>query len=428
MMDPSEEDQKDAMIKDNNVALESETEDEEVKRNCIMGISSLRDSDFSDTEDEDEEQQQEEENIEVQPEEEAEDAMEEKEEPKMLVQFVSSGQMPSKGVFLYRPTPIAAKLPTHHEEIDEDETVSSCSDSEEEEAEQGASKFCQDTPEIPKKRNQDFYPASSEDESDIEEASDDCDQRETSAPVSSSPPQEEANGCSDSDSDSVEDHEQDDGVIMLVAEEPAAITDESDEPLVQEPTEPEEDDCALIGATVDDQWTWSKNKRVLSSNTLASLNGQAGRNADTLKRVRPDVLSTDPPPTMPELSLGLTVFNHTTLLPQHDVIRDESPLLSSDEEEEMLSEELVESMRDVRGDNSPIPLLTPPQSPGREDEVEWPSNLVIDSALMNSVNERPLSPGSLQDMEEEEEHRLRSHDVEASTLTPLLRSIHVGMT
>lgn len=42
-----------------------------------------------------------------------------------------------------------------------------------------------------------------------------------------------------------------------------------------------------------------------------------------------------------------------------------------------------------------VPLLTPPQSP-RHSIVEWPSNLVIESALMSVANEiRPLSPASL---------------------------------
>lgn len=225
-------------------------------------------------------------------------------------------------------------------------------------------------------------------------------------------------------------HEQEYASVIL---EPAAISDESDETMAHhDPTEPEEEDYALIGATVDDKWTWTRHKRVLSSNTLASLNQETRHNADSPKRARSDESSADddPAPTMPELTLGAPVFEQTYLLPHFDIIRDDSPLLSSDEEEDrVLSEELEENMRDAGGDNSPIPLLTPPQSPRRDDDVEWPSNLVIDSALMNTVSElRSLSPASLQDVEEEEEHRLRSHDTEASTLTPLLRSIYVGMT
>jgi hypothetical protein len=223
--------------------------------------------------------------------------------------------------------------------------------------------------------------------------------------------------------------EEDYTAVILVADEPTAISDEIDGNMdQQEHPDPEEedDDYTFIGASVDDKWSWSKQKRVLSSNTLAALNREAGRDADSPKRMKPFAVTK--PHGMPELSLGLAAFDQPNLLHRHDVIRDDSPFLSSDDDEDrMLSEELEEKLRDTGGENSPIPLLTPPQSPRREDEVEWPSNLVIDSALMNTVNElRSLSPASLQNMEEEEEQRLRNHDIEASTLTPLLRSIHVG--
>lgn len=234
----------------------------------------------------------------------------------------------------------------------------------------------------------------------------------------------------DSDNELTEEKEDEYAAIILEVSEPAAVSDKNDQKMdQQEHVDAEEEDFALIGASVDDKWTWSKQKRVLSSNTLAALNREAGRNADLPKRIR-SLAPAAEPSGMPELSLGMPSFDETMLLPKHDVIRDDSPLPSSDDEEDkMLSEELEEKPRDSGGDNSPIPLLTPPQSPRREDEVEWPSNLVIDSALMNTVNElRPLSPASLQNMEEEEEQRLRSHDVEASSLTPLLRSIYVGTT
>jgi hypothetical protein len=218
-------------------------------------------------------------------------------------------------------------------------------------------------------------------------------------------------------------------VIDLPVEEVVAVSEE--DMVDHNDAEPEDDDnSALIGASVDDKWTWSKQKRVLSSNTLAALNLEAGRDPDLPKRLRsysyPPPVALEPL-TMPDLSLGAAAFDMVQILPRQSVMS--SPAFSSDEEEDrMLSEELEDELRDVGGDNSPIPLLTPPQSPRREDEVEWPSNLVVDSALMNTVTEiRPLSPASLQTMEEEEEKRLKSQDMEASTLTPLLRSICVGM-
>jgi len=50
-----------------------------------------------------------------------------------------------------------------------------------------------------------------------------------------------------------------------------------------------------------------------------------------------------------------------------------------------------------------VPLLTPPQSPTRQHSiVEWPSNLVVESALMSVANEiRPLSPASLSGEDDE---------------------------
>lgn len=186
------------------------------------------------------------------------------------------------------------------------------------------------------------------------------------------------------------------------------------------------------GASVEDLWSLAKQKRVLSSNALNTLNREAGILSDVSKRLRSSPTAIDG--VMPELSLGLAAYDQMLPLPRQYLMRGDSPYHSSDEEgDKMLSEELEES---PTGDyaTSPIPLLTPPQSPRREcvlldDEnasaVEWPSNLVVDSAMMIAVTDlRPLSPASLQDLEEHEEERLKQADT--SSLTPLLRSISVG--
>ena len=99
-------------------SLESETEDEEVKRNCIMGFSGIHDSDFStDMEEEDEDETEQNES------EEPEDVKME-DDQEHLVQFVSAGQM-TKPEGLFRPTPIVPKLATHQEESDEDASSNS---------------------------------------------------------------------------------------------------------------------------------------------------------------------------------------------------------------------------------------------------------------------------------------------------------------
>lgn len=179
-----------------------------------------------------------------------------------------------------------------------------------------------------------------------------------------------------------------------------------------------------------------KAKRVLSSNTLAALNADAGRNADSPKRMRTSPeMRVNSINDLPELSLGLSAMDAICPLPGRYSPRD-SPVFSSDDDEELdkaLSDELRRSLKSG-GDNLPVPLLTPPQSPltlpGESSGlVEWPSNLVVDSAMMTAATiTRPLSPSSLQKLEEEEEIRLNIvySRPEPSALTPLLRSIYVG--
>ena len=198
---------------------------------------------------------------------------------------------------------------------------------------------------------------------------------------------------------------------------------------------------ATLGEENENLWQKpsSKAKRVLSSNTLAALNAEAGRNADSPKRIKSSVMSIDNPP---ELSLGVSAMGQASQLPRQNMMRGDSPVMSSDDEEldKRLGEELERKARDEDDvDNSPVPLLTPPQSPLTIDTgtnapfCEWPSNLVVDSALMTAVTDtRPLSPASLQKLEQAEEKRLANKEAkafspEASTLTPLLRSIYVGI-
>lgn len=193
-----------------------------------------------------------------------------------------------------------------------------------------------------------------------------------------------------------------------------------------------------IGAQTNSNKFEPKAKRVLSSNTLAALNAEAGgRNLDSPKRMRTSpesfLKSID---TLPELSLGMSALDAIRPLSIRYSMRDDPQAISSDDDEELdkaLSEELRRPSK-TGGENSPVPLLTPPQSPltiptGSSDLVEWPSNLVVDSAMMSAASiTRALSAPSLQKFEEDEEVRLKdaySHP-EPSSLTPLLRSIYVG--
>jgi hypothetical protein len=188
----------------------------------------------------------------------------------------------------------------------------------------------------------------------------------------------------------------------------------------------------------------TKAKRVLSSNTLKALNAEAGRDVDSPKRLRPSL--SKPKLFLPELSLGIAALDTIMQpLPRQLEMRDPSIMSSDDEDlDKRLSEELDRNASDSSRENSPVPLLTPPQSPlticvegeDGEDTVtvcEWPWNVVVDSAMLTVATElRPMSPDSLQRFEQDEEERVSiqhsfKKGTEASTLTPLLRSIYVGI-
>ena len=214
------------------------------------------------------------------------------------------------------------------------------------------------------------------------------------------------------------------------------------------------DNYALVGASgasVDDKWQMAKQKRVLSSNTLSALNQEAGRNADSPKRMRCSQLSFKDICAIPEITLGIEALDQIIQpLPRHYLMRDDYSLIpsSSDEEEDrMLSEELEEKIRNTSmggsGDTSPIPLLTPPQSPRTVDDtvegsamttIEWPSNLVMDSAIMKAAtitatNVKILSPVSIDNNDDEQLMKYPPSILDnepSSSLAPLLSSIYVG--
>lgn len=104
---------------------QGETEDEEVKRNCIMGQSGMTDSDFSDSDFDAGDVEAETEtvaDIDVFDEnKEEEDGTIKEDRIEGMVKFVSScGQiLKPKGVVLYRPTPIMPTLSVHTEEAKE---------------------------------------------------------------------------------------------------------------------------------------------------------------------------------------------------------------------------------------------------------------------------------------------------------------------
>ena len=107
---------------------QGETEDEEVKRNCVLGQSGLLDSDFSESEDEevdyDEDEEDNSNNSEAIDRDGGKDeTMQEKEDG--LVQFVTRVQLREEEGMIYRPTPIIPKLVTNPQESEENDSTDS---------------------------------------------------------------------------------------------------------------------------------------------------------------------------------------------------------------------------------------------------------------------------------------------------------------
>jgi len=358
-------------------SIDDETEDEEVKLNCVGGLRGYQESDFSSDSSEEDEVE--------------EEGMEEHQSHEDGVVQFSCGRMEASklGFLIIRPKP--ERLSPHQEERSTDEdAVSESSDASSVGARGTAISF----------GDSNVDRSSSDDE--ISEADDDEEQ-------------------SDEESQTLtEDY-------TFLPKQSILHQLEASNKIVQPLT------SQFNSTNVD-----CKAKRVLSSNTLAALNAEAGRGTDSPKRMRtapePCMTSID---SLPELSLGLSAIDAMGSLADRYSMRNDSPAISSEDDEELdraLSEELKRPFK-ISGDSSPVPLLTPPQSPlllptGYCDVVEWPSNLVVDSAMMSAATmARPLSLSSLQKFEEEEEVRLKDayECPDPSSLTPLLRSIYVGI-
>lgn len=381
-----------------------ETEDEEVKRNCIFGESGMRDSDLSDT---DFEEEGEEKNDAVDADEgrkQGNVTKNSKEVGKMddLVKFVTIGSeiIKPNGVVLYRPTPV---LPTillqtneSHQTLKEHEKRSIS---------------------IGDLNPKSGFSITSKDESEAENS--------VSCGSSTSNISSSGSDGSDASTESI-----DSEANMKSASLAFPITDRDQLPTLEviagtasilqnnsedchtsvfddeeEPQGPTNDSYALVGASgasVDDMWGTVRQKRVLSSNTLSALNAEAGRNEDSTKRKR----GLDQPKedfcAIPEITLGIEALDQIIHpLPRQYIIREDSPSISSscEKEDEMLSEELEERFRSSSEccsvDNPIIPLLTPPQSPRTIGVIEWPSNLVMDSTIMTAYsNLSPVSTSS----------------------------------
>jgi len=199
-----------------------------------------------------------------------------------------------------------------------------------------------------------------------------------------------------------EDHDEDDGDEDMAPDDDDVELSSILESLTENvhETDPEDVDVAderPIGVIQDrvDLITIPKTKRVLSFNTLTALNNDVECIRDSPKRLKNTVSIGFGSQGLVGLSLGPPALSDSSELPKSmlQFRKRESPLISSsDDEAEALDRRLGEELEDelVRQQgqqersqsNSPVPLLTPPDSPlaieidgDRATICEWPSNL-----------------------------------------------------
>jgi len=410
---------------------QGETEDEEVKRNCIMGESGMRDSDFSDSDFENDEK------------EEASNGESEEDQTANLVKFVSVGSqiLKSKVVVVYRPTPIVPRLALFTATTNKND---------------------EDSNEFNLKRKQSTSSRNTVSEcSPILKADN---EKEISISTSSINSSDGDSDCNNGDSDTVTSES---GMkstcldfafgggedLSMEVDEIANIAPDTEDRCCKSSLDYQHEarelmigEYALVGASgasVDDKWLMAKEKRVLSSNTLSALNQETGRNADFRKKMRlSHQQSCKYVSAIPEITVGIEALDQIIQpLPRQYLVRDDSQLIpsSSDSEgDKMLSEELDEKFRknDVAcsGSNLPIPLLTPPQSPRTVDgtvesqtitSVEWPSNLVMDSAIIKTfANISPIK--EIGQLKKNSSNILVLSESSERSLAPRLRTISVG--
>jgi len=427
---------------------QGETEDEEVKRNCIMGESGMRDSDFFDSDSEMEEVEDE---VHINDEKKVKSDGELREDQIIdLVKFVSVGSqvLKPKGVVLYCPTPVVPSLASHTGKSDENEATSN-----------KLNVKSQSTSTIMNVRSG-FSPRSKED-NDIEISvsssssssgsgrDSDSDSESNNGDIDSVESETDAKATSfDFPFDGGEELSMEAGVgninVASGTEDSSCKSSLDDQEETQESISVDYSLVGASGASVDDKWLMAKQKRVLSSNTLSALNQESGRDADLQKKMRLSQQSPKDVCAIPEITLGIEALDQIIRpLPRQYLVRDDFlliPSCSDDEDGKVLSEELEEKFRyncvGCSGANLPIPLLTPPQSPRTVDDtiegqamnsIEWPSNLVMDSAIITSFGSvSPVSTTSKRGYEQLENNDPSSILGIDEPSAPRIRTISVG--
>jgi hypothetical protein len=180
------------------------------------------------------------------------------------------------------------------------------------------------------------------------------------------------------------------------------------------------------------QPTSSRSKRLLSS--LFTGDDQHPE-FDTPKKMRCTSSALPPSPGMADLFLGPSAYDTLSELRYRDTIV--SPFSEQEaEHDRTLGEELVEAETEMANDreSTPVPLLSPPPSPlcvesekGQLTTVcEWPSNLAVDCALL-VTSLRSHSPTYLVRFDEDRFVSSFQGFDGGTSLTPLLQGIRVNL-
>ena len=424
-----------------NHPLESETEDEEVKLNCIGGFRGCDDSDGDSDEDDM--------NNTTNYSDDSDDYDDDMDRRVGVVNFVARLCKPSPRLI----RPAASRRPTlspfDEEEEEEDEEsevgargVALAFDDDDDDDESSHSQPAEDdslsTTSDDSDSEMEHESGSDADESDMEEEDE---EEEEELP---NEPQEEPTLQRPTLQDAYTPEEETASVILQALEEE---DDEEISSLIDSvqgreisPLLEHEHDAHLIGVAQDRQeflGTVPRVKRVLSMDeTMLSQRAPAQevvlkkrRRSDSHQDLRELAAFSLGPPAMtwlPEPMVEISRFLNP-IISSSEELEDENEVPFEDEEEEELDGQLryeLESTASSGGDQSPVPLLTPPESPVLGVETcEWPSNLVVDSAMtaVLTTQIRPLDAWS----EVEDETSSFTKGTTPSLLTPLMRGIQV---
>jgi hypothetical protein len=354
------------MLKSNYTASESETEDEEVRMNCIGGFRGIEDSDMNTTENSDDENDEN-----VSDEESFTDGY------VGLAMFVTSPYW--SGGTLIRPKPKAPAV-KRLSPLDE----------------------------------QDDEPENTDEQPHYSHSYDSSETKSCIAEMESTDAERSGDNAGTTEDLSSSTKAGSEGLEVELTEILASINDALELAL----DESESSSSYYIGVMKDidtESPVYSKAKRVLCQPDKADENFKKAR-VNVMKDLQ---YSHSPITLMQAFSDEQRDCCHYSLTSLFSLkIREESPALMSNDDDEELDRQLGEELGDEYqgdGQDTPVPLLTPPGSPltveweGLATTLcEWPSNLIVDSAMQAAHELRPMSPTSLENLERDEQHRIVS--------------------